>query len=96
VIPSVLTDTDPLVYKAVKAGYATGTMVSNAYAQAYLASASLKLMSQGCKFKDPKKYVYGIPYAFVGAKGVATVTQTLVANAKKIGKTWKSDFWTCP
>jgi ribose transport system substrate-binding protein len=91
-IPSVLTDIDPTIVSAVKQGYATGTMASNAYGQAYLSVYSLKLMSQGCKYTGP--FVYNIPYVFVGKAGIGTVYTTLAAQAKKIGTTWKS-HWKC-
>jgi ribose transport system substrate-binding protein len=94
-IPSVLTDTDPIVIEAVKDGYATGFMASNAYAQAYLAAYSLKLMTQGCTFADPSKFLYGIPYKFVDAAGADTVGTDLEKQAHDIGSTWKDDFWTC-
>jgi ribose transport system substrate-binding protein len=91
-IPSVLTDVDPTIVRAVEQGYATGTMAANAYADAYLSVYSLKLMSQGCKYKGP--FVYNIPYVFIGKGRIGTVYPTLAAQAKKIGATWKT-HWTC-
>jgi ABC-type sugar transport system substrate-binding protein len=93
-IPSILTDIDPTIVGAVEKGYATGTMASNAYGQAYLSVYSLKLLSEGCHYTGP--FVFNIPYIFVGASGIGTIYQTLAATATKIGTTWKSRYWSCP
>lgn len=91
-IPSVLTDIDPTIVSAVTQGYATGTMASNAYAQAYLSVYSLKLVSEGCIYKGP--FVFNIPYIFVGKNGIDTIFPSLATQAKQIGATWKS-HWKC-
>jgi ribose transport system substrate-binding protein len=95
-IPSVMTDTDPAVIQATKDGYVTGFMASNAYAQAYLAAYSLKLLSEGCTFTDPDKFLFGIPYTFVDPEGADLINQSLEDQAKEIASTWKQDLWTCP
>lgn len=92
-IPSVLTDIDPTIVSAVKEGYATGTMASNAYGQAYLSVYSLKLLSEGCRYTGP--FVYNIPYIFVGQSGISTIYQHLATTATSIGSTWKARYWSC-
>ena len=92
-IPSILTDIDPTIVKAVEEGYATGTMASNAYGQAYLSVYSLKLLSDGCTYHGP--FVYNIPYIFVGQAGIPTIYQHLTATAKQIGSTWRARYWSC-
>ena len=92
-IPSILTDIDPTIVKAVEGGYASGTMASNAYGQAYLSVYSLKLLSEGCTYHGP--FVYNIPYIFVGQSGIATIYQHLATGAKQIGSTWRTRYWSC-
>jgi len=92
-IPSILTDVDPTIVTAVAKGYASGTMASNAYGQAYLSVYSLKLLSEGCHYTGP--FVFNIPYIFVGKAAISTIYSSLAATATKIGNTWKSRYWAC-
>jgi len=84
-----------VILQAIRDGFATGTMAQNPYGQAYLATYSLKLMTDGCKYTGKDFYVdTGMLYITKAnidkqAEELAKVTSDLAAN-------WKENNFSCP
>jgi ribose transport system substrate-binding protein len=95
-IKSVLIDNDPIVLAGVKAGYVYATAATSAYMQAYIGMLSLKLLVDGCKWKDPSNLVVDAPYLWVDASNLAGLDAAQQTRTWDMAKTWKDKYWTCP
>ena len=95
-IKSVLIDDDSSVLAAISAGYVTGTMAAAAYMQVYIAMHSLKLLVDGCTWKDPSKQIVDAPYLWTDKSNVATLEAVQVARTKTMDSTWQATYWNCP
>lgn len=88
-------DDDPVVIHAIKEGYVTGTMTQSPYGQAFLALEGLRLLKHGYKVK---KGVYFINsgYSLVNQNNVDNYKAQIEENAKKMMRTFATDYFDAP
>ncbi|HZP18898.1 MAG TPA: substrate-binding domain-containing protein [Bauldia sp.] len=91
-IKAVLVDDDKVVMDAVKGGFVLASRVSNPYMLAYVGSAALKKIADGCKWTGD--FILPNNYATITADKVDTLAQDNVAAAKAIVKGWDAK-WSC-
>jgi len=85
----------PVILDAIKDGFATGTMAQNPYGQAYLAAYSLKLVTDGCKYKGTDFYV-NTGLLYITKDNLATQADDLSKVTSDLAKDWKEKFFDCP
>jgi ribose transport system substrate-binding protein len=94
-IKFIAIDDDPKVLKAIKEGYVTGTMSQAPYAQAYIALEGLKLLRDGYTVK-PGKYFIDSGAFLIDAGNADTYKEIIRADAQKMLKTFKEDYFNPP
>ena len=85
----------PVILDAIKDGYATGTMAQNPYGQAYLASYSLKLLTDGCTYKGTDFYI-NTGLLYITKDSLATQADDLAKVTSGLAKDWKAKYFNCP
>jgi ribose transport system substrate-binding protein len=85
----------PVILDAIKDGFATGTMAQNPYGQAYLASYSLKLVTDGCKYKGKDFYI-NTGLLYITHDNLATQADDLAKVTSDLAKDWKEKLFDCP
>jgi ribose transport system substrate-binding protein len=84
----------PVILDAIKDGFATGTMAQNPYGQAFLATYSLKLLTDGCKYKGTDFYI-NTGLLFISKDNLATQADDLAKVTTGLAKDWKEKFFDC-
>jgi ribose transport system substrate-binding protein len=84
----------PVILDAIKDGFATGTMAQNPYGQAYLASYSLKLLTDGCKYKGTDFYI-NTGLLYITKDNLATQADDLSKVTSDLAKDWKDKYFSC-
>jgi ribose transport system substrate-binding protein len=85
----------PVILDAIKDGFATGTMAQNPYGQAFLATYSLKLLTDGCKYKGKDFYI-NTGLLYITKQNLATQADDLSKVTSDLAKDWKEKFFACP
>ena len=85
----------PVILDAIKDGFATGTMAQNPYGQAYLATYSLKLVTDGCKYKGTDFYI-NTGLLYITKDNLATQADDLSKVTTGLAKDWKEKYFDCP
>ncbi len=85
----------PVILDAIKDGFATGTMAQNPYGQAYLAAYSLKLVTDGCKYKGTDFYI-NTGLLYITKDNLATQADDLSKVTTGLAKDWKEKYFDCP
>ena len=85
----------PVILDAIKDGFATGTMAQNPYGQAYLATYSLKLVTDGCKYKGTDFYI-NTGLLYITKDNLATQADDLSKVTTGLAKDWKDKYFDCP
>ena len=85
----------PVILDAIKDGFATGTMAQNPYGQAYLAAYSLKLVTDGCKYKGTDFYI-NTGLLYITKDNLATQADDLSNVTTGLAKDWKEKYFDCP
>jgi ribose transport system substrate-binding protein len=85
----------PVILDAIRDGFATGTMAQNPYGQAYLATYSLKLLKDGCKYKGHDFYI-NTGLLYITKDNLATQAADLAKVTSDLAKDWKDKLFTCP
>ncbi len=85
----------PVILDAIKDGYATGTMAQNVYAMGYLATLSLKLLTDGCTYKGTDFYI-NTGLLYITKDNLATQAQELSNVTAGLEKDWKDKYFACP
>jgi ribose transport system substrate-binding protein len=91
-IKAVLVDDDKVVMDAVKAKYVLASRVSNPYMLAYVGSAALKKIVDGCKWTGD--FILPNNYATITSEKVDTLARDNVTAARAIVKGWDGK-WSC-
>lgn len=102
-IKLVGTDHDQATLSAIKDGFAVGTMIQNAYGQAYVGSYAIDLLRSGCTVKADapfisspltKKFIDS-GTVFVDAKTVDTYPELMQQMTEALLKDFKDKYFTC-
>jgi ribose transport system substrate-binding protein len=84
----------PVILDAIKDGFATGTMAQNPYGQAYLATYSLKLVTDGCKYKGKDFYI-NTGLLYITKDNLAKQADDLSKVTSDLAKDWKAKYFDC-
>jgi ribose transport system substrate-binding protein len=84
----------PVILDAIKDGFATGTMAQNPYGQAYLATYSLKLVTDGCKYKGKDFYI-NTGLLYITKDNLAKQAGDLSKVTSDLAKDWKEKYFDC-
>ena len=84
----------PVILDAIKDGFATGTMAQNPYGQAFLATYSLKLLTDGCKYKGKDFYI-NTGLLYITKDSLATQADDLAKVTSDLAKDWKQKYFDC-
>lgn len=85
----------PVILDAIKDGFATGTMAQNPYGQAYLASYSLKLLTDGCTYKGKDFYI-NTGLLYITKDNLDRQAADLSKVTFDLAKDWKDKYFSCP
>lgn len=85
----------PVILDAIRDGFATGTMAQNPYGQAYLASYSLKLLTDGCTYKGDDFYI-NTGLLYITKDNLASQAEDLSKVTSDLAKDWKEKYFSCP
>ncbi len=85
----------PVILDAIRDGFATGTMAQNPYGQAYLATYSLKLLSDGCTYKGTGFYI-NTGLLYITKDNLATQAEELAKVTSDLATNWKDTYFACP
>ena len=94
-IKAVLIDDDPVVLKAIKEGYVTGTMSQAPYAQAYLGLEGVRLLREGYEVKDGVYFIDSGSF-MIDASNADTYAKKIKTDAQKALETFKTDYVIAP
>jgi ribose transport system substrate-binding protein len=95
-IKLIAIDTDPIVIKAIKAGYAAGTMEQNPYGQAYLSAFALdQMVSHGCKIKSSAPWRIDSGTVLITKDNVTKLLAPVQVLTAQILKSLKTQYLTC-
>jgi ribose transport system substrate-binding protein len=84
-----------VILDAIKDGFATGTMAQNPYGMAYLATYSLKLVTDGCKYTGKQFYI-NTGLLYITKQNLATQADDMSKVTSDLAKDWKQKLFTCP
>ena len=97
-------DHDPVVLKAIKAGYVDGTMLQNPYGQGYVGSYVMAKLAAGCKVKDDAPWAKTAQTArfidsgtaLAGPNEVDHYLDTMRSVTKTLLADFQQKYLTCP
>ena len=95
-IKLIAIDTDPIVIKAIKAGYAAGTIEQNPFGQAYLSAYVLdQMVSHSCKMKSSAPWRIDSGTVLITKNNVTALLAPVQALSAQILKNVKTKYLAC-
>lgn len=91
-IHAVGCDTDEAVLNGIKSGALDGTMSQNPWGQAYLATVTLKMLTDGWTYKDGQDFLIDSGSFYITADNADKVKGTQKEATMKMAKTWTDRF----
>ena len=91
-IHSVGCDADEAVLDAIRNGVMDGTMAQNPWGQAYLATVTLKMLTDGWTYKDGEDFLVDSGSFFINIDNVDSVEGTQKEATMKMAETWTERF----
>lgn len=85
-------DTDEAVLDGIKSGSLDGTMSQNPWGQAYLATVTLKMLTDGWTYKDSEEFLIDSGSFYITAENVDNVEETQKEATMEMAKTWTDKF----
>ncbi len=85
-------DTDEAVLDGIKSGALDGTMSQNPWGQAYLATVTLKMLTDGWTYKDSEEFLIDSGSFYITSENVDKVEETQKEATMEIAKTWADKF----
>jgi ribose transport system substrate-binding protein len=86
-------DTDEILLKAIKDGFAVGTMAQNPYGQAYISIYSMKLMADGYTWKKDAPFLIDSGTLFIDKSNVDTYQQDITKLTKDMLSDWTEKYF---
>lgn len=85
-------DTDEAVLDGIKSGALDGTMSQNPWGQAYLATVTLKMLTDGWTYKDGEDFLIDSGSFYITAENVDSVEETQKEATMEMASTWAERF----
>jgi ribose transport system substrate-binding protein len=85
-------DTDDAVLDGIRSGALDGTMSQNPWGQAYLATATLKMLNDGWTYKDSEEFLVDSGSFYITKDNVDKVEDIQKENTMEMAKTWSERF----
>lgn len=85
-------DTDEAVLDGIKSGSLDGTMSQNPWGQAYLATVTLKMLTDGWTYKEDQDFLIDSGSFYITAENVDKVEDTQKEATMEMAATWADKF----
>lgn len=85
-------DTDDAVIEGIKSGALDGTMSQNPWGQAYLATVTLKMLTDGWTYKADQDFLVDSGSFYITKENADRVEQTQMESTMEMAKTWTKRF----
>ena len=85
-------DTDEAVLNGIKDGALDGTMSQNPWGQAYLATVTLKMLTDGWTYKEGEEFLIDSGSFYITSENVDKVEETQKESTMEMAKTWTDKF----
>lgn len=85
-------DTDEAVLDGIRNGSLDGTMAQNPWGQAYLATVTLKMLTDGWTYKEDQEFLVDSGSFFITKENADDVEKTLKNATMEMAKTWVERF----
>lgn len=85
-------DTDEAVLDGIKSGALDGTMAQNPWGQAYLATVTLKMLTDGWTYKADQEFLIDSGSFYITAETADQVEETQRASTMEMAETWADRF----